>query len=209
MSAAVDVRDAEAVEQFAAEVTESLGPIDIAIANAGVSAITPISDITPGQWATVLDTNLTGTFNVIRAVASGMCERRSGRIITVSSMMGRSANPTICAYAASKWGVIGLTKSIALEVAAFGVTVNAVAPGNVRTPMIENDWFVSMLRPDLDAPTFDDIAGPMSTLHPQAVPWLEPEEITAAVLYLCSDAARHITGTVMDINAGASGAFTA
>lgn len=205
----VDVRDAGAVDAFVARTDRTLGPVDIAITSAGISAITPISTITPEEWSTVIDINLTGTLNVIRAVAPGMCERRTGRIITVSSMMGRSANPAICAYSASKWGVIGLTKSIALEVAGFGVTVNAVAPGNVRTPMIENDWFVHTMRPDLDEPVFDDLAAPLSSLHPMGVPWLEPEEITGAVLYLCSDAARHVTGAVIDVNAGASGAFTA
>lgn len=205
----VDVREADAVATFVGEVEAALGPADIAIANAGITAITPISTITSDEWSTLIDTNLTGTFHLIQSVAPGMAERRSGRIITVSSMMGRSANPGICGYVASKWGVIGLTKSIALEMASTGVTVNAVAPGNVRTPMIENDWFINMMRPDLDAPTFDDLALPLAALHPMGIPWIEPDEITGVVLYLCSDAARHVTGTVIDVNAGASGSFTA
>ncbi len=205
----VDVRDADALGAFVSAAEAELGPVEIAVANAGITAITPISTITAEEWSALVDINLTGTFNLIRAVAPGMADRRSGRIITVSSMMGRSANPGICGYVASKWGVIGLTKSIALELAASGVTVNAVAPGNVRTPMIENDWFVHMMRPDLEAPTFDDLALPLSTLHPMGVPWIEPGEITGAVLYLCSDAARHVTGSVIDVDAGASGSFTA
>lgn len=205
----LDVRDAAALDAFVDTVTDRLGPVDIAIASAGISAITPISTITPAQWSAVIDINLTGTFNLVRAVAPGMAERGRGRIVTVASMMGRSANPAIAAYVASKWGVIGLTKSIALELATSGVTVNAVAPGNIRTPMIENEWFVTMMRPDLDAPTFDDLATPMASLQPMGVAWLDPSEVTGAVLYLCSEAARHVTGTVIDVNAGASGAFTA
>lgn len=204
-----DVRDLDALCAAVDDVEASLGPIDIAIANAGVSAISSVADTTAEQWATVIDTNLTGTFNLIRAVSPGMRERRSGRIVTVSSMMGRSANPGIPAYTASKWGVIGLTKSAALELASVGVTVNSVAPGNIRTPMIDNPWFRGMMRADLDDPTLEDLAGPLGSLHPMGVPWLEPEEVTAAVLFLVGDSGRHITGTVIDVNAGASGAFTA
>ncbi len=205
----VDVRDLAALVDFERQVTERLGPIDIAIANAGVTAISAVTDTSAEDWSSVVDINLTGTFNLIRAVAPGMRQRGRGRIVTVSSMMGRSANPGIPAYVASKWGVVGLTKSAALELASSGVTVNSVAPGNIRTPMLENDWFISMMRPDLDAPTFDDVAQPLSTLHPTGVPWLEPEEVTAAVLYLTSVATRHTTGVVIDVNAGASGNFTA
>jgi NAD(P)-dependent dehydrogenase (short-subunit alcohol dehydrogenase family) len=137
-----------------------------------------------------------------------MRRQRRGRIIAISSMMGRSSNPGIPAYVASKWGVIGLCKSVAFELAAFGVTVNAVAPGNVSTPMIHNDVLYGLMRPDLEHPTAEDVAPGMAELHVQPVPWLEPEEITAAVVFLASDAARHITGSVIDVDAGASARFT-
>jgi NAD(P)-dependent dehydrogenase (short-subunit alcohol dehydrogenase family) len=160
------------------------------------------------QWSETVDTNLTGVFNAMRAAAPHMRRQRWGRIIGISSMMGRSSNPGIPAYVASKWGVIGLCKSVAFELAAFGVTVNAIAPGNVSTPMIHNDVLYGLMRPDLEKPTAEDVAPGMADLHVQPVPWLEPEEITAVVVFLASEAARHITGSVIDVDAGASARFT-
>jgi NAD(P)-dependent dehydrogenase (short-subunit alcohol dehydrogenase family) len=183
--------------------------VGILVANAGISSISSVLNATAGQWGDVIDTNLTGVFNSIRAVALGMRRARWGRIVAISSMMGRSANAGIPAYTASKWGVIGLCKSAAQELAAFGVTVNVVAPGNVSTPMIHNEMMYTLMRPDLAHPTREDVAPVMADVHGQPVPWLEPEEITAAVLFLVGETGRHITGSVLDINAGASASFTA
>lgn len=208
-SGVVDVRDLGAVKAFVAATEATLGPVDIAITSAGVTGFGAVADMEAAEWRDMIDINLTGTFNVMRAVSHGMRDRHSGRIVTVSSMMGRTASAGIPSYVASKWGVIGLSKSAALELAGFGVTVNVVAPGNIRTPMIENDALFSLMRPDLEHPVLEDLREPLGALHPMDVPWLEPEEITAAVLFLVSDAASHISGTVIDINAGASGRFTA
>jgi SDR family mycofactocin-dependent oxidoreductase len=208
LSAVVDVRDLDAVIGFADDVRTRLGSLDILLANAGVSAMGSICTMDAAQWSETIDTNLTGVFNAMRACAPHMRRQRWGRIIGISSMMGRSANPGIPAYVASKWGVIGLCKSVALELAAFGITVNAIAPGNVSTPMIHNDVLYGLMRPDLDHPTSEDVAPGMAGLHVQPVPWLEPEEITGAVVYLVSDAARHVTGSVIDVDAGASARFT-
>ena len=112
---------------------ERFGRIDILVANAGISAVTPILGSDPEVWDDVVAVNLTGVFNSIRAVAPVMAERRWGRIVATASMMGRSAAPAMAAYVASKWGVIGLVKSAAQDLVAHGITVNAVAPGNVDT----------------------------------------------------------------------------
>ena len=208
LSAVVDVRELDAVIGFVDEVRSGLGSVDVLLANAGVSAMGSICTMDAAQWSETVDTNLTGVFNAMRACAPHMRRQRWGRIIGISSMMGRSANPGIPAYVASKWGVIGLCKSVALELAAFGVTVNAIAPGNVSTPMVHNEVLYRLMRPDLDHPTREDVAPAMAGLHVQPVPWLEPEEITGAVVYLVSDAARHITGSVIDVDAGASARFT-
>jgi SDR family mycofactocin-dependent oxidoreductase len=208
VSALADVRDLEATLAFVEEARSVLGSVDILVANAGISTLGSICTMDATQWSETIDTNLTGVFNAMRAAAPHMRRQRWGRIIGISSMMGRSSNPGIAAYVASKWGVIGLCKSVAFELAAFGVTVNAIAPGNVSTPMIHNDTLYGLMRPDLEHPTREDVAPGMTALHVQPVPWLEPEEITAAVVFLASEGARHITGSVIDVDAGASARFT-
>jgi SDR family mycofactocin-dependent oxidoreductase len=208
VSEVADVRDLAAMMALADRAREQLGSIDILVANAGISTLGSICTLDAVQWSETIDTNLTGVFNAMRAVAPHMRRQRSGRIIAISSMMGRSSSPGIPAYVASKWGVIGLVKSVAYELAGFGVTVNAVAPGNVSTPMIHNDVLYGLMRPDLEHPGREDVAPGMAALHVQPVPWIEPEEITAAVVFLASDAARHISGSVIDVDAGASARFT-
>jgi len=209
VSATADVRDLEAMIGFVDGVVADLGSVDILVANAGVSTLGSIVDMDAAQWSETVDVNLTGVFNAMRAAAPHLRRNRWGRIIAISSMMGRSANPLIPAYCASKWGVIGLTKSVAHEMAHSGVTVNAIAPGNISTDMIHNETLYRLMRPDVEHPTREDVAVPMTSLHVQPVPWLEPEEVTAAVLFLCSEGARHITGSVIDVDAGASARFTA
>jgi NAD(P)-dependent dehydrogenase (short-subunit alcohol dehydrogenase family) len=204
-----DVRDLGSMIAFVDGVVEELGSVDILVANAGVSTMCSIFDLDADGWSETLDTNLTGVFNALRAAAPHMRRQHWGRMVTVSSMMGRSSNPLISAYCASKWGVIGLTKSVAQEMAHSNVTVNAIAPGNISTDMIHNDTLYRLMRPDLAHPGADDVAAVMASLHVQPVPWLEAEEITAALVFLCSDGARHVTGSVIDVDAGASARFTA
>jgi SDR family mycofactocin-dependent oxidoreductase len=209
ISSVTDVRDLDAVLAFVGGAQAALGSVDILVANAGISTLGSICTMDASQWSETIDTNLTGVFNAMRAASPFMRKQRWGRIIGISSMMGRSSNPGIPAYVASKWGVIGLCKSVAQELAGFGVTVNAIAPGNVSTPMVHNDALYGLMRPDLEHPTREDVAPAMAGLHVQPVPWIEPEEITAAVVFLASEAARHITGSVIDVDAGASARFTA
>ena len=209
VTATADVRDLDAVRAFVDGAAETLGSVDILIANAGVSTLGSIFTLDGAGWSETVDTNLTGVFNAMRAVAPHMRRARWGRIIGISSMMGRTTSAVIPAYCASKWGVIGLTKSVAHEMAPFGVTANVIAPGNVSTAMIHNDMLYGLMRPDLERPSREDVAPVMQALHVQPVPWLEPDEITASVVFLCSEGARHITGSVIDVDAGASARFTA
>lgn len=209
VAARCDVRDPAQVDALVALALERFGRIDILLANAGISPAIDVVHTSPDAWDEVLSTNLSGVFNAMRAVAPTMIAQGSGRIVATSSMLGRSAAPSMAAYCASKWGVIGLVKSVAQDLAGHGITVNAVAPGNVSTPMVHNQALYGHLRPDLEHPTADDVAPILQQLQVIPVPWFPPEEVTNAVLFLVGDQARYITGAVIDVSAGASARFTA
>lgn len=207
MALTLDVRDRPALDRAVDAITRRFGRIDILVANAGISAPTPVLSADPSVWDDVISTNLTGVYNSIRAVAPSMAAQRWGRIVATASMLGRSSSPAQAAYVASKWGVIGLVKAAAQDLAARGITVNAVAPGNVDTPMVRNEALFRIVRPDLDNPTAEDAAAALQILHLQPIPWIAPAEVTDAVIFLLG--AEHITGSVIDVNAGASARFTA
>lgn len=207
MTFTLDVRDRSALDTAVEEVKSRFGRLDILIANAGISAPVPVLGGDPEVWDDVIGINLTGVYNSIRAVAPSMASQRWGRIVATASMLGRSSSPTQAAYVASKWGVIGLVKAAAQDLAARGITVNAVAPGNIDTTMARNEALFRMVRPDLKNPTAEDAAAALQMLHLQPIPWIAPQEVTDAVMFLLG--AEHITGSVIDVNAGASARFTA
>jgi NAD(P)-dependent dehydrogenase (short-subunit alcohol dehydrogenase family) len=191
---AVDVRDAAAVTAAIDETVNTLGSLDILIANAGVVSTGPLDEVSDEVWHQMVDTNLTGVFHVLRAAIPVMRRQRFGRVVITSSMGGRMGIPDLGAYNATKWGVIGLAKSVALEVAKEGITVNVVCPTTVRTPMVA-------LADGDDVP--DELVRRMMRANPIPQPWLEPEDVTRGVMYLVTDPGV-VTGSVLEIALGGS-----
>lgn len=190
----LDVRDASAVDAAVARTVDELGRLDIALASAGVVTTGPLVDVTDQAWEELVGTNLTGVFHTLRAVIPVMREQHFGRVVVTSSMAGRMGIPDLAAYGATKWGVIGLAKSVALEVAKDGITVNVVCPTTTQTPMVQ---------PDPDQPVADDVVRRFLRANPIPRPWIQAEDVTRAVLYFVSDPGI-VTGSVLEIGLGSS-----
>lgn len=180
-----NVADSAAVNETVKAVTNDLGKIDILVNNAGITRDGLMLRMKDKDFDAVLDTNLKGAFNMIRACYSGFIRKKSGRIINISSVSGIMGNAGQANYSASKAGVIGLTKSVARELASRGITCNAVAPGFIQTDMTENLGD--------NNPLLNSI--PLGRMG-------KPEDIAAAVAFLASDSAAYITGEVLKVDGG-------
>ena len=184
---ACNLSDLEAVDALPKQASEALGGLDIVVANAGITRDTLMMMMKPDMWDEVLKINLTAYFRLTKASLRGMTKQRFGRIIGITSIVGVTGNAGQANYAASKAGMIGMTKSLAQEVASRNVTVNCVAPGFIATPMTE------ALNEQQQEAIFAKIpAGAMGT----------PEDIAAASLYLASPEAGYVTGQTLHVNGG-------
>ncbi len=202
-----DVRDTESIEAAVQAGVDRFGSLDIAVANAGVCGFGAFWELSDEAWEEMIGVDLTGVFKTMRAAVKPMMAAGSGRIVATSSMGGRMGNPNLAHYVAAKWGVIGLVKTLALEVARSGITVNAVCPATVDTEMVHNDALYGLFCPDLEAPTREQVEPIYAGMSPMGVPWVAPEEISNAVLYLVSDEARYVSGTTLDVSTAASAAM--
>jgi SDR family mycofactocin-dependent oxidoreductase len=199
-----DVRDTAAVQAMVDGGVAELGRLDIAVANAGVCGFGKLWELSDDQWDEMIGVDLSGVFKTMRAVTPHMLEQRSGRIVATSSMGGRMGNPNLAHYVAAKWGVIGLVKTLALEVADQGITVNAVCPATVDSDMVHNAALYGLFAPDLTEPTKEDVEPRYAAMSPMGVPWVAPADITNAVMFLVSDDARYISGSTIDVSTAAS-----
>jgi NAD(P)-dependent dehydrogenase (short-subunit alcohol dehydrogenase family) len=186
----VDVADWSAVKTAYERVRTDLGPVGILVTSAGIESFDPVLDITPEIWDRILAVNLTGTFTCIQSALPDMIAAGWGRIVTISSSSALSGSPRMAHYAASKAGVIGLTKTLAREMAKSGVTVNCIPPSLVDTPMARAAEARGLVNVDAMAAVV-----PMGRAG-------TPEDIAAACSFLCSDEASYITGQLIGVNGG-------
>ena len=207
----LDQRDMGALRAAAATVRQHFGGLDILFANAGIQAFKPLLEMEDADWQAQLDVNLTGTANVLRAFAPLLVARGKGRIIVTSSTQGRHGTKFGAAYSASKWGILGLMKSAALELGAHGVTVNAVIPGLIDTKLTRHEGrYAQALQEGGKEPSGDparDEAQAEKALiakTPLGVPWVEPEAVAPTVVFLASDEASMISGASFEVTGGDS-----
>jgi NAD(P)-dependent dehydrogenase (short-subunit alcohol dehydrogenase family) len=212
----LDQRDLPALRTAAHQIESQFGRIDILFANGGIQQFTPLLEMQDPDWHITIDVNLTGTANAIRAFAPAMVNRGAGRIIVTTSTQGRHGTMFGAAYSASKWGIIGLMKSAALELGGYGITVNALVPGLIDTPLTRHEErYAQAIEVTGRTPSGDlhkdeeDAKKGLAAKSPLKVPWIEPADVAPVVVFLASDAARMVSGATYDVTGGDSANYTA
>jgi len=195
-----DVRDGAAMRAAVDECVAKLAAPDILVANAGIFTVGLFADLSEEDWSETLATNLTGVFNTVKAVLPHLPD--GAAIVLISSLLGLVGANETGHYSATKHGVMGLMKTLAIELGSRGIRVNTINPGTVPTPMVVRERVFKMYCPDLEAPTEEDfkVSSEQNNLLP--TPWVEPRDISNAVLFLVSDEARFITGESLLVDAG-------
>ena len=204
-----DIRDIAGLRKAADRIETRFGKIDIVVANAAIQRWKPLLDMDDTDWRDVIDNNLNGTANTLRAFAPKMVARNYGRIIVLSSMQGKHGTKDASSYSASKWGILGLMKSAAMELGRHGITVNALIPGLVDTALTRYDKRFSEAIGETEAnppdhPTPQQAWDARKVQVPLKVGWMQPEDISPAAVFLASDAAAMVTGAEYEVTAGDS-----
>jgi SDR family mycofactocin-dependent oxidoreductase len=198
-----DVRDQSAVDKLVQDALRTFGRIDIVLPQAGITTLGPLWELSEQHWEEMIGINLTGVWRTLRAAIPPMIERKvGGSIVMTGSIAGLAGMPNAAHYAATKHGVNGIVKSLANELAPHRIRVNSVNPTNVATPMILDPAVYRFFRPDLDNPSKEDAMAAFGSYLLLDQPWVEAEEVSNAVLWLCSEEARSITGVQLPIDAG-------
>jgi 3-hydroxybutyrate dehydrogenase len=194
-----DMTRPDEIAQMVENATRAFGQVDVLVNNAGIQHVEAIETFPPEKWDAIIAINLTAVFHGTRAVLGGMKQRGWGRIINMASVHGLVASPYKSAYNAAKHGVVGLTKTVALEAAEFGVTVNAICPGYVLTPLVERQIpEVAQMR----GMTEDDVVSNVMLAVQPTRQFVTVEQVSALAVFLCSDAAASITGTSLPVDGG-------
>ena len=199
-----DVRQFPAFKEAVDEAVAELGGLDIVCGNAGIASAGPADLLSEEEWQDVIDVNLTGVWHTAKAAIPHLrATGRGGSIVLTSSIAAIQVPANIAHYGAAKAGVVGLMRALAVELGAESIRVNAVLPTQVNTQMIMNDAFMKLFVPGKENPTVDDFAPVSQAMHLLPVPWVEPVDISNAVLFLASDEARFITGSTLAVDCGA------
>ncbi len=198
-----DVRDLAAVTAAVDDGFAQLGRIDVVSANAGIFSVGPTHELAEDTWQDMIDVNLTGVWHAVRAaIPQLIAGGRGGSIVITSSGAGLKGFPNVAHYVSAKHGVVGLMRTLALELAPHWIRVNSIHPTNTDTDMIQNDAMYRLFRPDLDNPTRADFDAGAREMNALDLPWVEAIDITNALLFLASDDARYITGVALPVDAG-------
>jgi 3-hydroxybutyrate dehydrogenase len=187
------------IEAMIADARAKLGTLDILVNNAGIQFVSPVENFPPEKWDAIIAINLSSAFHAIRAAVPGMKAQKWGRIVSTASAHSLVASPFKSAYVAAKHGLVGLTKTVALELATSGVTANCVSPGYVWTPLVENQIPDTMKARGL---TRDQVINDVVLAAQPTKQFVTADQVAALVLYLCSDAAAQITGANLSIDGG-------
>jgi (+)-trans-carveol dehydrogenase len=204
VAAQADVRDYGALKTALDDGVAQLGHLDIVSANAGIFSFGTLEELSETAWRDMLDVNLTGVWHAAKAAIPHLRASRGGAIILTSSGLGLEGMPNVGHYVSAKHGVVGLMRTLALELAPDLIRVNSVHPTTVNTDMIQNAAAYELFAPDLpeDERTSEVIRERLLTINTLPVPWIEPVDVSNAVLWLASDEARYVTGVPLPIDAG-------
>jgi (+)-trans-carveol dehydrogenase len=198
-----DVRDYPGLAKALDDAVVQLGRLDIVSANAGILSHGTADALDDASWRDMIDINLTGVWHTAKAAVPHLIAGgRGGSIVLTSSAVVMKGTPNFAHYVSAKHGIVGLTRTMARELAPHRIRVNALHPGNVDTAMLRNSDTLRLFRPDLENPTAEDASAAFQATNAMPVPWVDPVDISNALLFLASDEARYITGVSLPVDAG-------